>query len=95
MNDIYNLLQQDILKFLQLSPQVALSGDFNSRTGGLSDIAQVTVGKDTGPILDMNTTYTQLSISHQNPNWYIKTRQTKDTTHNNYGKELIQMCKTS
>ena len=64
MNDIYNLLQQDIAQFLQLSPQVALCGDLNSRTGGLNDIAQDTAGKDTGLILDINATYTHLGIPH-------------------------------
>ena len=45
-DDVFSELIQDIAKFLEITPYVALCGDLNSRTGKIIDFEQVIEGKD-------------------------------------------------
>ena len=93
VNDIFQALQADIANFFHSTPLVALCGDFNSRTGGLSDKVTDVDGRDADIITDLNDA---LAVPQGSTNalWYTKDRLVKDTTHNNFGKDLIQMCKS-
>jgi exonuclease III len=91
--DIYNTLQQDIANYLKITPFISVCGDFNSRTGKLCDYEKIIVGKDSN--LVNNVIRSQPSSRNKASNWHSKDRQTKDPTHNAFGKELIQLCKTS
>ena len=43
-----------------MHPLVALCGDFNSRTGGLNDVAPNVHGKDTNDLIMLNNTNSDL-----------------------------------
>ena len=94
IDDIFQALQTDISNFLNLSPFVALCGDFNSRTGGLSDLVTDINGRDAELITCLNDVIT-LPKSELHVDWTTKERQMKDKGKNNFGKELIQLCKSS
>ena len=53
-DDVFSDLIQDIAKFLEITPYVALSGDLNSRTGKIIDFEQVIEGKDSELISILN-----------------------------------------
>ena len=93
VNDIFQALQADIANFLHSTPFIALCGDFNSRTGGLDDRASNVEGRDADIITNL---FNALAApqSHINTDWLTKDRLMKDTTHNNFGKDLIQMCQS-
>ena len=96
INDIFLALQTDITNFLSLTSAVALCGDFNGRTGGLSDIAENLTGKDADLISNLNLkNFTTTSQNEQNWDWFNKERQTKDTVYNTFGNDLVQMCKNT
>ena len=94
VNDIFQALQEDIAHFLLSTPSVALCGDFNSRTGGLSDRAVNVNGKDNDLIANLDDVFA-LHHNEQDKDWYNKERQMKDQGQNQFGKELTQMCKNS
>ena len=90
ISDIFQALQTDIAHFLSVSPYVALCGDFNSRTGGLSDIVAHVTGKDNEFMASLNDV---ISISHDDrTDWAVRDRSMKDNVNNAFGKELVQMC---
>ena len=91
INDIIQVLQDDISQFLQSTSLVALCGDLNSRTGGLNDFVINVNGRDANDIINQ---ISNVNTEHD-PNWRSKIRQSKDKTHNNFGKELIQLCHNS
>ena len=94
INDIFQALQTDIGNFLLSTPFVALCGDFNSRTGGLSDMNFNVNGKDSDVIASLHNII-NIPESAQNTVWQTKNRLMKDKVHNNFGKELIQLCVSS
>jgi hypothetical protein len=71
---------------------VALCGDLNSRTGGLSDITPIISGKDSENISNLN--YVTQDRAND-PFWYNKPRENKDKLCNSFGKELVQLCQNS
>ena len=87
--DIFNNLKQDLASFLQLTPLVALCGDFNSRTGNMNDFDRYRIGKDADVINNAHCYTTHDS------EWFNTPRQNKDENYNNFGKELINLCKSS
>ena len=92
-NDFFQSLQDDIGNFLRSSSLLALCGDFNGRTGGLNDIPPKINGKDMSNALTPK--YNNSSINRTtdcNLMWHTKVRQSRDKMHNNYGKEIIQLC---
>ena len=99
-NDFFSTLQEDIGQFLQSSPLIALCGDLNGRTGGLNDIPPETYGKDANNLQILNLTNSDriadpYRSSQINSVWCSKVRQSRDKMHNNYGKEIIQLCHNS
>ena len=90
-DDIFTNLRQDLAKFFQYSPLVALCGDFNSRTGKLDDFDRYRNGKDADLFQTINNgTFNGTG----NSKWYTENRQSKDESHNNFGKELVNLCKS-
>ena len=94
IHDIYHVLQDDIAKFLQVTSLVALCGDFNSRTGGLSDVITHVIGKDANDIMNLNM-INAIPMTQPFTRWQTKLRQMKDKTNNAFGKELVQLCQNS
>ena len=91
-NDFFQSLQDDIGNFLHSSSLLALCGDFNGRTGGLNDIPPTISGKDVNEFYSQYNTSTFDRTNFYNPIWYTKSRMSRDKMHNNYGKEIIQLC---
>lgn len=85
-NNAYHLIQQDITHFSRIG-SVAVCGDFNARTGSLSDFL-FSPGKDSPCIINRETPPSQVSF----PN---KIRYSEDSKTNRYGKDLIDMCRSS
>jgi len=84
-NNAFHIIQDEITHFSQIG-SVGLCGDFNARTGSLSDYV-VLPGKDaTDHILDT------LTSSDHFPDL---TRFSEDSKCNKYGKDLIKLCKSS
>jgi len=85
-NNAFHIIQEDITHFKQLG-NVTVCGDFNARTGDLSDFL-FTHGKD-----NSNTRFAQSPVSQINfPNI---NRFSEDSKTNRYGRELIDLCKSS
>ena len=79
-NEIFDQLELDINSF-QMKGNVIIFGDFNARTGILNDF----VSKDGHKFINDTSNYS----------FQPKSRQTFDTTINNHGKQLINICKTT
>jgi len=94
-DDIFHDIKQDIAKYLQISPRIAICGDLNCRTGKLSEINSDVSGKDDTMILNMDTITSIHNRKSKDPIWLHKNRVTQDVTNNSYGKELIQLCQAS
>jgi exonuclease III len=85
-NNAYHLLQDDITHFSQAG-NVIICGDFNARTGRQSDY-QHTFGNDNHDI--MAPSY--ITSSKTFP---PHVRHSDDNKVNQYGKELLELCKSS
>jgi exonuclease III len=85
-NNIYHLLQDDITSFAKTG-SVTLCGDFNARTGKKNDIDCIQ-GKDFDLLM-------QCSNNFQTNGFPCWNRYSEDIKVNNYGKELLSMCKSS
>ena len=83
-NNAYNLIQEEITNFSQKG-SVALCGDFNPRTGSLSDFLAT-------PGNDNLSSINGLGSSDELPKL---SRYTEDNKSNKYGRELIELCKSS
>lgn len=85
-NNAFYLLQEEITHYSQLG-HVGICGDFNSRTGRLPDF-QMTEGRDDH----------DLYIPHFNNSdnaFTSRMRHSDDVKVNCYGKELLELCKSS
>ena len=85
---------QDIAKFFEIMPYVAPCGDLNNRTGKIIDFEQVIEGKDSELISILKNNSSHIFRPKLSSNW-DSIRQTRDQTHNNFGEELINLCKSS
>ena len=84
-NNAFNLVQEEISFFSQKG-NVALCGDFNARTGQLTDYIDVP-GSDNFNVISSLT-----SDKSELPKY---NRYSDDIKSNKYGKELIELCKSS
>ena len=82
-NDAFNLIQEEISHFKQKG-SIALCGDFNARTGQIADYT-ITNGNDAIDIISFDT-------EDSLPKYQ---RYSDDLKSNRYGKELIELCKSS
>lgn len=78
-NNILDLIETDIFKFKK-SGEVILMGDFNARVGSLKDY----IPNDTDKHLPLDDDYI---LDTNQP-----TRNNLDTTHDNRGKHLLEIC---
>ena len=85
-NNAYHLLQEDVTHFSQKG-YVSLCGDFNARTGTLIDYV-TTCGNDTHDVYVPQTNKVKFTFP-------IGLRHSDDTKFNQYGKDLLQLCKSS
>ena len=87
-NNAFQLIQEDITHFKSIG-HVSVCGDFNARTGQLPDYI-LTHGND---LHDMFVpSYRLFYENYEFPNFC---RSSDDTKANRYGKELIELCKSS
>ena len=84
-NNAFHLLQEEITHFSQKGT-VAISGDFNARTGRLPDFT-LFIDPDNHNILT--------SFQHNMYNFSQHNRHSDDIKFNRYGKELLELCKSS
>ena len=91
--DIFNEIRKDIARFLDRTPNVSICGDLNSRTGCNIDFEENVNGKNSSIISKLNLCTSQ--PANTKPYWSEKQRQSKDNTVNSYGKELLNLCKSS
>ena len=85
-NNAYHLLQEDIAHFSQKG-YVSLCGDFNARTGTLTDFV-TTCGSDEHGVFVPHSNKVEYTFS-------VGSRHSDDKKSNQYGKELIELCKSS
>ena len=84
-NNSFSLVQEEISFFSQKG-NVAICGDFNARTGKLTDYVEVS-GSDAFDIAPLPT--------NDNCEFPKFKRHTDDHKSNKYGRELIELCKSS
>ena len=80
--DIFQLLEKDIVNY-QAKGEILLCGDFNARTGVLSDF----IASDVTEHLPLADDYS--------PDRPILTRYSRDVVIDNRGRELIDLCISS
>lgn len=87
--DALNELEEEFLRLSVNHKFILLNGDFNSRTGMDSDFIEL-IDDDRNPannVINYAGTLEQFDMS------YI--RSSKDTFKNNYGNQLLQLCKNN
>ena len=82
-NNAFSLIQEEISHFSQKG-NIAICGDFNARTGKLADFSSTT-GKNAIDMISFDSG-DSLPMYH---------RYSDDVKTNKYGKELIELCKSS
>ena len=82
---MFTLLYNDILLFTTYS-KCLISGDFNARTGNLSDIIEMDYDIMDGTLM--------LDISYDIVD-FIMTRSSLDSNINDYGRKRITLCQTT
>jgi exonuclease III len=85
-NNAYHLLQDDVTHFSQLG-QVTICGDFNARTGLLPDFIHI-AGNDSHDIYAPSSVKSNIAFPNRN-------RHSDDIKVYPYGKELLELCKSS
>ena len=82
-NNAFNLIQEEISNFSQKG-NVAICGDFNARTGNLADHVEIP-GSDAFDLIPFGSIDT----------FPAHDRHSDDVKTNKYGKDLIELCKSS
>ncbi len=82
-NDPFHMLEQDILKFQSLG-EIILLGDFNARTGNLQELNLMTIPDNHDILQSLGTSSVDSSGRSR--------RNNIDTTNNNFGKILLELC---
>ena len=90
-HDLYGILLQNVQMYLQ-DGYVIICGDYNARTGKLTDIAISYCGKDI-PNHDSISNFNIDTYKDTNVSKYDIERVNKDICVNLYGRELVEMCK--
>jgi exonuclease III len=91
--DIFNEIRADISSFLNKTSYVSICGDLNSRTGELNDVEAAIPGTNSNLIDELHDVVS--SITGTSSDWPFHHRQSKDKVVNKYGKELLDLCKSS
>jgi len=90
-NNIHNEIRQDIALYLSKTPYVSICGDLNSRTGTVSDVEMNISGRNSNIVDDVDNAVAHIVGVDQM--WPNHQRQSKDKTVNDYGRELLELCK--
>ena len=88
-DDYFQLLEQDISLYKN-QYSICLTGDFNARTGNINDFCQDVEGSD-APGVDTN----DFIDSDYFPQIFCEKRVSNDKGVNTYGKNLIDICKST
>ena len=93
--DVFNQIRQDVAAYLDITPYVSLCGDFNSRTGQLSDVEMYVNGRNSAVVEDLNDAVYHFTGTRADQPQDLKQRLSKDIKVNAYGKDLLELCKSS
>ena len=85
-NNAFQIIQEEVTHFNEIG-DVALCGDFNARTGNLKDFSLT-------PSHEIVTNFGSIELGRV-CEFDDKDRFSEDTKNNKYGKELVELCKTS
>ena len=85
-NNAFDIIQTDVINFSSRG-DVAICGDFNARTGNMSDFVHVP-----GNEIEINTA---VRLSYPADDFPFFARFSDDPKVNVYGRELIALCKSS
>lgn len=85
-DDFFQLLSNDLQSFGE-DYRVCLIGDFNARTGNMSDIPLEVEGSD------VENNFVPVNVAF--PAVFCSQRKSIDKVHNNYGSQLLDLCKSA